>query len=206
MAKQKWDNISKQLVDITTPTPEPMRNKNGPLTDQQRAVAKIKFLEAMAKTDIKTAACESAGITWMTYKAWMREGFITTEELDHAKQRYDDQLRGEILKRGFIGEDKPLVVNGRIVYDRAGNQVNLKIKDSRILIELAKRHLDEWKVAEKMDITMRNATFTDIPQEYQLVLDIRELDDDDWEVIDQVAKRVQARKDLRDNIIEGSVG
>jgi hypothetical protein len=170
----------------------PIHNKSGPIPSIQREAAKQTILEMLSRTNVIQAAIDHAGITRTTYDNWVNSGFLSQLELDTAYKRYQDMLRGEIMKRTFVGEEQPLVQNGRIVKDEDGKKITIFKKDNRLLMDLAKRHLPEYQVADKLDITTHGDF--GIPTQYMLVIDSRELLPDEWEILSQIAQRIEDKK------------
>ncbi len=170
-----------------------LRNKSGPMSEAQREVAKSIILDVLSRTNIKQAAIEAAGIRRDTLLDWIAIGYITQKELQEAYEQYQDMLRGEIVKRTFIGVPKPLVANGRLVYDRDGRQVSINHIDTRLLTELAKRHLPEWQIPDKVDITTHQ-DYSGIPSQYILVIDVRELTPAEYQILAKIAQAIDDRK------------
>ncbi len=161
------------------------------IREEQRAQKKERFLESISRSNIVTASCESAGISRDTFYRWVAEGFITQVELDEARGRFHDLIRGELIKRGFIGIPKMVIQNGKVVTDEDGKPLQQYFPDTKVLLELARKHLPEWANFRFEDEPERE--IDGIPEKYCIQFDIRKLNKE------QVAALKQIAEDLYDS-------
>lgn len=176
------------------------KNSAGPLATPQKDAAKRLILDALGQTNIISHACQHAGITRTTYAAWVASGYITQDELNTAYLTYQDYLRAEITKRWAVGEEQPLVVNGRLVYDRNGEKATVNKKDNRLLWEVAKRHLPEYALQSK-NSPGSIQPLNGVPAQYVIMIDSRELLQEEMDYILSVAQRIE---DKKNNVVESS--
>jgi hypothetical protein len=179
-----------------------VRQQGVTMSDAQREHSKLAFLDAMARTDIITASCEMAHISEPTYYNWKEAGFLTQKEMDGAYRKFQDMIRGEITKIAFVGVPHVIVRHGEVQIDRAtGREKTYNVRDPKILLELAKRHLPEWQQAEKIEVT----NYTDvsgIPSQYLLPIDARELLPEEREILRTIFKNIEQRKLQREHAVE----
>ncbi len=166
--------------------------------DEVREAKKEKFLASMSHTNIVTASCESAGISRDTFYRWKDEGFITQAELNDSYARYLDLIRGELIKRGFVGTPKLIISNGRVVVDADGQPIMQNQIDSKILLEMAKKHLPEWKDARFEDEPEHE---DGIPDRFRLTFDLRKLNKGQVAALRQIAQDIY---DMEHGIIDAS--
>ena len=193
--------IIKQLQQEDTELPA-VRSQGQTLSEKQRIAAKLQFLDGMAKTNIISASCEHAQISYTTYVGWIRSGHLIQTELDEAFRRYQDMLRGEIAKIALVGVPKVIVHNGKIQVDKTGKQQTVNVRDPKILIELAKRYLPEWRDAPKEDAPASNADVSGIPTQYLLAIDARYLLSDEIAQIRTIAANIETRKQQQEQAVE----
>jgi len=178
-----------------------IHNRSGPVSNDpsispatstpQKEAIKAVLLDTLSKTNIRMYACKQAGIQHSTFMKWCRAGFITQEELDVCLVAYQDYLRGEIFKVGVTGVEMPMVRNGRVVYDDDGSKVMEYKKDSKVLIEIAKRYLPEYKDTNKTIVIQNDDGIHD---EFRVVFDFRQVTREEADVLKTIAQNIADRQ------------
>src|SRR6266704_4033632 len=158
------------------------------IREEQRAQKKERFLESISRSNIVTASCESAGISRDTFYRWVAEGFITQVELDESRGRFHDLIRGELIKRGFIGIPKLVIQNGKVVTDEDGKPLQQYFPDTRVLLELARKNLPEWSGFKFEDEPEHSED--GIPDRFRLTFDMRKLDKEQFQALKQIAQDI----------------
>ncbi len=158
------------------------------IQDEQRAQKKQRLLEGMSRSNIITASCESAAISRDTFYRWVADGFITQVELDEARGRFHDLIRGELIKRGFIGIPKLVIQNGKVVTDEDGKPLQQYFPDTRVLLELARKNLPEWSGFKFEDEPEHSED--GIPDRFRLTFDMRKLDKEQFQALKQIAQDI----------------
>ncbi len=158
------------------------------IQEEQRAQKKQRFLESMSRSNVVTASCESAAISRDTFYRWVADGFITQAELDEARGRFHDLIRGELIKRGFIGIPKIIVSGGRVVTDEDGKPLQQYFPDTRVLLELARKNLPEWSGFKFEDEPEHEED--GIPDRFRVTFDIRKLDKEQYQALKQIAQDI----------------
>jgi len=174
---------------------KPKRNAGGPIPLAVRDKVKAQFLDIYAKTNNISASAASVGINRRTVQEWRNSGYLTEAEERDAFEQFQDIIAGEVVKFGLYGVQEPLVSNGRYVYDKNGNIVTRIVVDKRLLARLAERYLPGWQRRTEQDITVTHTNTGDIPAQYLLQIDARDLTNDEWATLKTIAAKVQARKD-----------
>ena len=72
---------------------------------------------------------------------------MTVEELQEAKQKFDDKCRGLVLNMAIDGEEEYLANNGHLVLDAQGQPIKVRRRDTRLTIKFIERMLEEFKPA-----------------------------------------------------------
>jgi len=175
--------------------PKP-KHKRGPKPAPARDILKARFLETMGKTYNVTWSAEAAGINRRTVQNWRNDGYLTAEEEQEAYQQFQDFIAAEVVKRGLLGTQEPMISNGRFVKDEHGNIMTHLVVDKRLLARLAERHLPGYAPHSEQHVTVDHTT-NGIPNQYLLQIDARDLTDDEWAILKNVADSVQARKAVK---------
>lgn len=166
--------------------------KFGPIDPSQRELIKHRFLDAMSKTNIIQAALDAGGITRHTYLSWVKDGYITQEDLDEALARFLDYIRSEIAKRTFVGTPRVMKNAGKVMTDKDGNPMYEHRLDNQMLIKLAEKYLPEWKEINKTEIVQ--VTASGIPPQFEIIFDMRELNTDQINVLKAIAGEVREKR------------
>ena len=75
-------------------------------TEEGRIVAKKMFVETYREFGNVRAGCAAAGISRKTFYYWMERDDEFVEMFQHAKEDYNDRVRGEIHRRAVRGVKK----------------------------------------------------------------------------------------------------
>ena len=82
---------------------------------------------------------------------------MTIEDLQEAKQKFDDKCRGLVLNMAIDGEEEYLANNGHLVLDAQGQPNKVRRRDTRLTIKFIERMLEEFKPApSEVNITVEN--------------------------------------------------
>jgi hypothetical protein len=169
--------------------------------EAQREVRKQKFLDAMGRLNIISASCQHAGIASRdTIYRWQAEGYLTRDDMNNAYATYCDMLRSELYKRTMVGIEKPLYQNGKPVLDSMGEQIITRVIDSRLLLELCRKHLPEMKESDQVHVVMEVGD--SIPDEFRITFDARDMNSEQWAIVKQVALEI---RDHKNNTIDAGV-
>jgi hypothetical protein len=169
------------------------------MAEEKREEKKQRFLESMSRSNVVTASCDSAGISRQAFYRWVADGFITQVELDEARGKFHDLIRGELIKRGFIGIPKMVVSGGKVVTDEDGKPLQQYFPDTRVLLELARKNLPEWSGFKFEDEPEHSED--GIPDRYRLTFDMRKLDKEQFRALKQIAQDIY---DSEHGIIDAS--
>jgi len=185
----------------------PYNAQGVPLTDEQRTEAKRTVLEVYGKCINWQTACDTAGINRQTLTYWRSIGFISSADVAEAEERWRDFLRGELVKVAVIGVKQPLVHNGRIALEPDGSKSFINKRDMRVLIALAEKWLPEFSTTKKIDITthVEDGYINGIPSSYALVIDVRELNPQQFASIRAIAVELETKKQVRHDQEQGIV-
>jgi hypothetical protein len=112
----------------------------------QRKKTKAAFLSAFASCAIMHKSCEIARINVATVHYWLSTGFLQQGEIDAAYAAYQDRIRYVIHELAIEGTETPLNDgHGHVLLDSHGNVLTRNTKDVKILLQMAKTHLQEYK-------------------------------------------------------------
>jgi hypothetical protein len=177
----------------------PYNQAGVPLTDVQRTEAKRTVLEVYGKCINWQTACVTAGINRQTLTYWRSIGYISQADIEEATERWRDFLRGELVKVAVIGVKQPLVHNGRIALEPDGSKSFINKRDMRVLIALAEKWLPEFQSTKKIDIVthVEDGYINGIPSSYALVIDVRELNPQQFATIRAIAVELETKKQAR---------
>ena len=211
-ANSAGNPISKAVLIINpNPTKDSVKRPYNPsgvdLTDEQRIEAKRTILEVYGKCINWQTACDTAGVNRHTLTYWRSIGFITPADIADAEERWRDFLRGELVKVAVIGVKQPLVHNGRIALEPDGSKSFINKRDMRVLIALAEKWLPEFSTTKKIDITthIEDGYINGIPSSYALVIDVRELNPQQFATIRAIAVELETKKQVRHDQEQGIV-
>lgn len=140
--------------------------RSGPrFTDAERAEVKEKFLAEYRARGIMTHACKAAGVDVSTVHYWQEHDVEFGIQYRAAKQEADDAIRAEIYRRAVTGNTEPLMSNGRVVKNEAGEiQYVQKYSDS-LLVFLAKARMPEFREKQHVDVTTNGESVSAAPYE-----------------------------------------
>jgi hypothetical protein len=192
----KRDKTSVEAKTNAAIQPAGLRYKSGPKPDIHRDAIKARYLETMSKTYNVGWSATAAGIDRRTILNWRNEGYITQDDEQQAYDAFCDYIGAEVVKLGLLGTEEPLISNGRVVHDQAGNVVYHHVIDKRLLARLADRHLPGFKTTSQQEITVHRDDHG-IPAQYLLTIDSRDLTPDQWSRVKAVADEVQESKRLQ---------
>jgi len=177
------------------------------LTDEQRTDAKRTVMEVYGKCINWQTVCDTAGINRQTLTYWRSIGYITSADIAEAEERWRDFLRGELVKVVVIGVKQPLVHNGRIALEPDGSKSYINKRDMRVLIALAEKWLPEFQSTRKIDITthVEDGYIKGIPSSYALVIDVRELNPQQFATIRAIVVEIETKQQARYDKEQGIV-
>ncbi len=107
----------------------------------------------------------------------------------------------------MIGTKQPLVHNGRIALEPDVSKSFINKRDIRVLIALAEKWLPEFQSTKKIDITthIEDGYINGIPSSYALVIDVRELNPQQFATIRAIAVELETKKQTRYDQEQGIV-
>jgi hypothetical protein len=80
--------------------------KPGPMSSEQREVVKRNFLQALAETSRVAISARRAGTSRHTIMAWIRNGFLSQEEMEYAYAAYEEILRSMIWATYYVKDSR----------------------------------------------------------------------------------------------------
>lgn len=151
---------NRNTANTTAPASQRLRKKHpqrvgARLEPLERAKAKAAFLLSMSRRNIITEACEAAHVDYKTYLYWLEHGYVTVDELQEARQKFNDKCRGLVLNMAIDGEEEYLANNGHLVLDAQGQPIVVKRRDARLTIKFIERMLEEFKpTAQEVNVNI----------------------------------------------------
>ena len=154
MARKTKKAAARDLA-ISTHAGRSVRRPSTALVDE--ADKQERFLAAFARCGILTKALQKSGVEEHRYGKWMTCDEVFAEQYQNARRAWGDKIREMIHQVSFEGVPEPLVHKGEIMYkmDEVGNPlldtrgrkipVTVNKRDNRVLMELARANLDEYK-------------------------------------------------------------
>lgn len=122
------------------------------LSKEQREEAQSKFLKTFAVSGNVRSACLQAGIDRSTVHYWSEHDEKFSMQYNIAKEDVNDVIRGEVLKRAVIGEERIVTSMGKVVYHE-GQPLTTKEKSDTLLMFHAKSRMPEYRDSKHIDVT-----------------------------------------------------
>jgi hypothetical protein len=153
-------------LDLRTPTGQkPQRGTSN--SPEARAENQAKLLDTYSKCGNLWMACKFALVDRQSHYNWMAKYPEYAERFKEAKQIANERHEAEIIKRGYLGDDVPIVHRGQIVKDEKGNVVSVKKKSDILALAVLNAN---WK--EKYGRQQHEHTGADgAPISFTLTLD-----------------------------------
>ena len=106
-----------------------------------------------------------------------------------------------------LSVSKPLVHYGGIALEPDGSKSFINKRDMRVLIALAEKWLPEFQSTRKIDITTHkeDGYINGIPSSFALVIDVRELNPQQFATIRAIAVEIETRNQTRHDQEQGIV-
>jgi hypothetical protein len=102
------------------------------------------------------------------------------------------------VKNSPVGEGQPLVHNGRIVHNQAGQRELVYKKNVNILLRMAAKHLPEFADQPKQ-VEITHHSNGDIPSAYELCIDTRLLHQQEFATLKSITASIDARRGIIDS-------
>ena len=81
-------------------------NRPGPMSPVERESVKHHFLQTLAETNRVAISARRAGTSRHTIMAWIRNGFLSQEELTHAYEAYEQVLRSMLWASYYVKDSR----------------------------------------------------------------------------------------------------
>lgn len=114
---------------------------NGKWTEKSRQ----RYLHHLARTGRHAEAAEACGLRPATIAGHIRKDPSLREERDEALEVFRDSIERELHRRAVEGVDKP-------VFGKDGQVGSYKQYSDRLLLELARRHIPEYRPQQKLEL------------------------------------------------------
>lgn len=142
-----------------------MVRRGARMTDAEREKVKATFLAEFKKRGIISHAAKIAGIDRSTINWYQEHDEAFGIAFRQAKLEADDAIRAEIYRRAVEGNTEPLMSNGRVVKNEAGEIQYIQKYSDQLLIFLAKARMPEFRERQQVDVTSNGETVGAAPYE-----------------------------------------